>query len=296
MNKYLVIDVYALSFRALYGFPELTNDRGDPTSVIVGFFRQFLSRVRKVEDYYPVFVTDMPGSSELRKELYPDYKSNRTPADPSFYEQVDFILKLGELIGTVYKYPAREADDLAGAFVSRYAPGNEITLLTVDADWLQLLGKNVKVLQLKTNGVHKLWDDALFFAEKGIAPKQLVDLKAIVGDGSDNIPGIKGIGETTAIELLKTFGSVENIYQNIIKVPTKRKIQQKLVENEEMVLRNLKLVQLNTQIEGEWKDPDTKVTAESIDKFIDLFFERTDSHDLTDLLGVYLQHRKNATR
>lgn len=289
--KYLVLDTYALSFRALYGYPELTNRKGEPTSVIIGFFKQFLSRVQSVEDYYPIFVTDMPGSSDVRKELYPDYKSNRTAADQSFYDQVDFILELGELIGTVYKQPGREADDLAGAFVERYKAANDITLLTVDADWLQLLQKNVRVIQLKTNGRHIVWDDALFFAEKKIAPKQLIDLKAIVGDGSDNIPGVKGLGEATGIELLREFDSVDDIYKNIIKVTTKRKIQQKLIENEELVRRNVKLVTLNTSVDS-WKEPDTVVTDKTIDAFIDKFSERTDSQELTNLLGVYLQRRK----
>lgn len=290
--KYLVLDTYALSFRALYGYPELTNRKGEPTSVIIGFFKQFLSRVQSVEDYYPIFVTDMPGSSDVRKELYPDYKSNRTAADQSFYDQVDFILELGELIGTVYKQPGREADDLAGAFVERYKATNDITLLTVDADWLQLLQKNVRVIQLKTNGRHIVWDDALFFAEKKIAPKQLIDLKAIVGDGSDNIPGVKGLGEATGIELLREFDSVDDIYKNIIKVTTKRKIQQKLIENEELVRRNVKLVTLNTSVDS-WKEPDTVVTDKTIDVFIDKFSERTDSQELTNLLGVYLQRRKS---
>lgn len=289
--KYLVIDTYALCFRALYGYPELTNHKGEPTSVIIGFFKQFLSRVHSVEDYYPIFVTDMPGSSDIRKELYPDYKANRTAADQTFYDQVDFVLELGELIGTVYKQPGREADDLAGAFVERYAATNDITLLTVDADWLQLLRKNVKVLQLKTNGVHVLWDDDLFFAEKKIAPKQLIDLKAIVGDGSDNIPGVKGLGEATGIELLREFGSVEDIYKNIIKVTTKRKVQQKLIDNEELVKRNIKLVSLNTSVDN-WVEPQTVVTDETVDRFIDKFAKRTDSQELTNLLGVYLQRRK----
>ena len=289
--KYLVVDVYALSYRALYGYPDLTNDKGDPTSVIVGFFKQLLSRVRNPEQYYPIFVSDMPGSCDERKALFPEYKANRSAADQSFYDQVDFILELCRMIGTVYQSPGREADDLAGAFVERYAANNEITLLTVDGDWLQLLGKNVKVLQLKTNGAHVLWDDALFFAQKKIAPKQLISLKAIVGDGSDGIPGISGIGEATAIDLLRQFEDVDGIYKNIVRVTTKRKIQQRLVENESLVRRNIKLVSLNTSVDS-WEEPATKITDETIDRFIDIFQERTDSQELTNLLGVYLQYRK----
>lgn len=289
--KFLVIDTYALSFRALYGYPELTNTKGEPTSVIIGFFKQFLSRVHAVEDYYPIFVTDTPGSCDIRKQIYPDYKANRTAADASFYSQVDFIIKLGEMIGTVYRQPGFEADDLAGAFVERYSANNDITLLTVDADWLQLLQKNVKVIQLKTNGRHVIWDDALFFAEYKIAPKQLVSLKALVGDGSDNIPGVPGIGNTTGTELLREFDTVDDIYANIVKVTNKRKIQEKLIANQDIVMRNKQLVTLNTSV-TDWVEPDTVITDKIIDEFIDKFAEKTDSQELTNLLGVYLQRRK----
>ena len=116
-------------------------------------------------------------------------------------------------------------------------------------------------------------------------------MKAIVGDGSDNIPGVKGLGESTGIELLREFGSVEGIYKNIIKVTTKRKVQQKLIDNEKLVKRNIKLVSLNTSVNN-WVEPQTVVTDETVDRFIDKFAKRTDSQELTNLLGVYLQRRK----
>lgn len=291
--KFLVVDVYAMCFRALYGYPNLTNDKGEPTSVIVGFFKQFLSRVRGIDEYYPIFVTDSPGSSDTRKQLYPEYKANRTAADATFYQQVDFVLELAELIGTVYKKAGFEADDLAGAFVEQYKSQGDITLLTVDADWLQLLEDGVRVIQLKTNGRHVLWDADLFFAEYHLKPKQLISLKAITGDGSDNIPGVPGIGQAGGTELLREFDDVDTIYQNIIKVTTKRKMQQKLIEYKDTVLRNKQLVTLNTDT-GVLEEPNHKITDEIIDKFIDKFAERTDSQELTNLLGVYLQRRKGS--
>lgn len=289
--KYLVIDTFALCYRAHYGYPNLTNFKGEPTSVIVGFFKQFLSRVRGVENYYPIFVADAPGSANARKEVFPEYKANRSAMEPTFYQQVDFVLELANLIGTVYQKPGFEADDLAGAFVERYHTTSEITLLTVDADWLQLLQKNVRVIQLKTNGKHILWDEDLFFAENKLVPKQLISLKALVGDGSDNIPGVPGIGNSTGVELLRDFDSVDGIYENIIKVTNKRKIQEKLIANKELVMRNKELVTLNTNV-GDMIEPSTVVTDETVDKFIDKFQERTDSQELTNLLGVYLQLRK----
>lgn len=289
--KYLVVDVYALAYRAFYGYPNLTNKEGKPTSVLVGFFRQFLSRVSRVEEYYPIFVADSPGCT-YRSEIYTGYKANRQKKDESFYEQIDKILELGKIIGTVYRESGYEADDLAARFIHDCVKEEDsVLLLTVDADWLQLLSRNVSVLQLKANQIHILWTDELFLKEWGFTPKQLVDFKAIVGDGSDNIPGIKGVGEKQATELLKEFDTIEDIYDNIVRIPNKRQLQYHLIDNKDLVFQNKKLVELNysgTPLDN----PSVIITQDSIDLFIDQFLVYTDSMELTNILGVYLQKRK----
>lgn len=287
--KYLVIDVYALAYRAFYGYPELTNKEGHPTQVVVGFFKQFLSRVKDVHEYYPIFVADTHNDT-YRKELYPQYKANRGKADDTFYEQVDTILRLGELIGTVYRQAGYEADDLAAAVVNAGKSDDEFLLVTVDADWLQLLRSNVNVLQLKTNQNHVMWTDEIFFKVWGFIPRLLVDYKALLGDGSDNIPGIGGVGDKQVGALIKEFDTVENLYANIIKVPNKRRLQERLIEAEPQVRINKQLVTLNATYPVNLCQV-RAIEEERRNQFIDDFQAATDSEDLTNLLGVYVQKR-----
>lgn len=289
--KYIVVDVHALAYRALYGYPKLTNNNGESTSVIVGFFKQFFSFVSDIEDYYPVFVADS-GKNPHRLELLPQYKGTRSKQDDDFYRQIDFILEICAMFGTVYKEYGYEADDLAACFIDKYVtPDDDCLLVTVDQDWLQLLARNIKILQLKPNHVHVTWTDELFYKEFEFTPKQLVDYKAIIGDKSDNIPGVNGVGPKQATELIKEFGSVENLYKNIVKVFNTRKLQEHLIESEGVVAINKKLVTLSTDIKV-LMAPDTKVTQDVINVLIDRFIEVTDATALTDMLGVYLQKRK----
>lgn len=288
--KYVVVDVYALAYRAFYGYPELNNRKGEPTQVIVGFFKQFYSKVTDAGSYYPIFVADSAGKT-YRKELLTDYKQNRDKQNDSFYKQIDFILKICSEIGTVYREPGFEADDLAACFIKQYVTENdECLLLTGDMDWLQMLSRNVSVLQLKSNHTQVLWTDELFFKEYGFTPKQIIDFKAIVGDKSDNIPGVKGIGEKKAAELIKEFGTVENIYKNIVKVFNTGNQQTALIENEGIVMLNKKLVTLNTDITP-LATPENQLTKERISEIISEFKAYTDANAVSDMLEVYLNYR-----
>ena len=288
--KYVIVDVYALAYRAFYGYPELNNKNGEPTQVIVGFFKQFYSRVRNPEQYYPIFVADSAGST-YRKDMLAEYKKNRDKQDDKFYKQIDFILKICAQIGTVYREPGYEADDLAACFIKQYVTdADECLLLTGDMDWLQMLARNVSMIQLRPNYVNTHWTDELFFKEYGFTPKQIIDYKALCGDKSDNIPGVKGVGDKQARELIKEFGTVENIYKNIVKVFNTRNLQTNLIENEGIALLNKKLVTLNTEITPLAK-PETVLTKERVDEIIKEFKDYTDATVVADMLEVYLTYR-----
>ena len=130
----------------------------------------------------------------------------------------------------------------------------------------------------------------MFFKQFGFTPKQIVDFKAIVGDKSDNIPGVKGIGEKKAAELIKEFGTVENIYKNIVKVFNTGNQQTHLIENEGIVILNKKLVTLNTDITPLAK-PENPLTKERISEIISKFKTYTDANAASDMLEVYLNYR-----
>ena len=282
--RYLVIDGYALAYRAWYAFPELHNLKGRDCRVPVGFFWVWMSNARahNLTDYQPIFVFDHPGGS-FRKKLSKEYKANRTSSPQSFYDQVDETIELCKMIAPTYQVEGYEADDLAGTFASKINSDDDVLLLTVDTDWLQLLSDNVKVLQIKNRGDYILWDKYLFFEKyQGLTPKQLIDIKAITGDGSDNIPGVKGIGWVTVHKLLREYRDVDTIYERILEIKNTGGVQKKLYENKEQVLlsRQLATIVTDAPMELYTKEPD-------LDTFFDYLSKELNAQDLMNRMGVY---------
>lgn len=288
--KYLVVDGYALAHRAWHAYPELKNNKGRDTRVTVGFFKQLISRVKNLMDYKLIFVFDSPGGC-FRNEMSSDYKANRNKNSKSFYDQIDEIIRLCKMIAPTYQVPGFEADDLAGSFVAQYVgPEDEAMLLTVDGDWLQLLKKGVTVLQLKTIGSPVLWTRELFFERNsGLTPSQLVDVKALCGDDSDNIHGIKGIGWVTVNALLKQYESVEGIYENILLIPNKGNVQKKLMESKEQVLLNKRLATIETSVDIQSPLDDN---PNDTDTFLDYVMDELNADNLANMMGIYFQVRQ----
>lgn len=287
--KYLVVDGYALAHRAWHAYPELKNNRGRDTRVTTGFFKQLIARVSNLQNYNLIFVFDAPGDT-FRKNLDQSYKANRGKNPQSFYDQIDEIIRLCKMIAPTYQIQGYEADDLAGSFVAQYVgEEDEALLLTVDGDWLQLLRRGVSVLQLKTVGSPVLWTRELFFERNsGLIPSQLVDVKALCGDGSDNIPGIKGIGWVTVNTLLKQYKTVEDLYKNILLVSNKGNVQKKLMENKERVMLNKTLATIKTDIPLE--NP-LDIVNDDTDGFLDYLLEELNADNLANMMGVYFQAR-----
>ena len=287
--QYLIVDGYALAHRAWHAYPELTNDKGRETQVTVGFFKQLVSRVSNLDSYQLIFVFDSPGGS-FRNSMDSSYKANRGKQRDAFYEQIDEVVRLCKMIAPTYQIPGFEADDLAGSFVSQFVgPDDEARLLTVDGDWLQLLQKNVTVQQLKTTGPPVFWTRELFFERySGLKPAQLVDLKALTGDDSDNIPGLKGCGWVTANKLLSLYGTVENIYDNILRVTNKGGVQVSLMENKERVLLNKELAQIKKDVSM----PEPVTSECKSDEFLDYLVDELNAENLANLMGVYFQTKR----
>lgn len=236
MKRLAVIDGKSVFYRGYYAMPGLSTKDGTPTGGVFGFVSLALELIRKLEpDYVCVAWDKRKTNIRRRREIYPEYKANRKPAPEDFYAQIPILMELLEAFDwPFYECDDYEADDILGTFaLEAEAKGVETILLTSDLDALQLIGHNTKVYALK-NGLSNLEEfDVAHFEEKyGISVQQFLDLKSLKGDSSDNLPGVPGIGEKTAIQLLQEFGTLDNIYANLDKI--KPSVAKKLEAGKEL--------------------------------------------------------------
>ena len=224
--------------------PYLSTKDGTPTGGVFGFASLALEIVKRLKPDYVCVAWDKPKTNiRSRLEMYPLYKANRKPAPPDFYAQIPILHELLEAFGwPLLELDDYEADDIMGTLAAKASKqGIETELITSDLDVLQLIDGNVKAFTLKKglSNVERLNPET--FQEKyGIDVHQFVDLKALKGDSSDNIPGVAGIGEKTAIELLKQYKTLDGVYENIELI--KDSVKKKLVAGKDMAYLSKKLV------------------------------------------------------
>ena len=221
MNKHvLLVDGMALLFRSFYATAVhrnfMINDRGVPTNGVNGYLKHLLTAVQTFEPTHIVCCWDM-GSQTYRNELFQDYKANRGEAPVELIPQFDLAKEATEELGIVnVGLKGFEADDCIGTLAALYQNEARVTVLTGDKDLLQILNDQVTVaLMQKGIGNYKQYTKALFEEEMGISPKALIDMKALMGDSSDNYPGVKGIGEKTALKFIQTYQTIDGLLENI---------------------------------------------------------------------------------
>ena len=231
----MLVDGMALLFRAFYATAVtgqfMINSKGTPTNGIHGFVKHLFTAVSAFKPSHLAVCWDM-GSKTFRTELFADYKGNRGEAPIELIPQFDLVK---EVVAS-FDIPniglaGYEADDCIGTIAKQSKDSAHVSILTGDQDMLQLLDDSISVILLKKGyGNYLVHTPETFFEEKGITPKQMVDLKALMGDTSDNYPGVKGIGEKTALKLLQEFEHVEGIISNLdqLSKSNKTKIEQDL--------------------------------------------------------------------
>lgn len=221
-KRLLIIDSHAVLHRAFHALPPLKTSRGEVVNAIYGFLLVFFKAIQELQPNYIVATFDLPGPT-LRHKVFKGYKAKRPKTPEELCEQIP---KLKEILAAFevqgFEKQGYEADDLIGTISQKterqqVLPKPEIIILTGDLDALQLVDPQTKVYALR-KGVK---DTVLYDEEKvkekygGLKPSQLLDFRALRGDPSDNIPGVTGIGEKTAIKLLKEFGTLENLYKEL---------------------------------------------------------------------------------
>lgn len=221
---FLIIDGNSLIFRAFYALPLLKNSKGLYTNAVYGFLNMFFKIRDEINPKYIVVVFDEKGKTFRHKD-YDKYKGNRKDTPSELSIQFPILKDILDLLGIYHiGIEGYEADDIAGT-LSFEADKIEVDsiLLTADRDYLQLVSDNTKVILTKKGITNtKTYDKAAIIEEFEIEPEQLIELKGLMGDPSDNIPGVKGIGEKTGLKLIKEYGSLENLYKNIESVSGKK--------------------------------------------------------------------------
>lgn len=259
-KKLVIIDGKSVFYRGYYAMPNLSTKEGTSTGGVFGFATMALEVIRRLKPDYVAVAWDKP-KTNIRKRLalYPEYKAGRKPAPADFYVQVPILHELLNAFGwPLYELDDYEADDIMGTLaVQARKEGLETLLITSDLDMLQLVNGNVHVYALKTGLSNiELYSPSSFEAKYGIRVDQFLDLKSLKGDSSDNIPGVPGIGEKGALELLKQFKTLDGVYENLalIKETTRKKLE-----------NGRDLAYLSKELARIWTDAPLKLNLKEVD-------------------------------
>ena len=247
-DKFLVIDGSSLIHRAFFALPPLMTKQGLHTGAVYGLCNMLLKLLGDLQPTYMAVAFDKSRKT-FRTELYADYKGQRKPTPSELSEQFPLAMKvLGTMGIPTLELDNYEADDIIGTFAVHAPEDVEVIIVTGDRDELQLVDTRTKVYYTK-RGISdiQIFDEAEFAANyEGLVPKQLIELKGLMGDASDNIPGVPGVGPKTALKLIKEYGDVETVLENIDKVSGKA-LKAKLADNKESVLLSKKLATICTE-------------------------------------------------
>jgi len=264
----VVIDGHSLLYRGFYATRMLTTSDGRPTNAVFSFTNMLLSLLDSVQPAAIVVAFDAPAPT-FRHEAFVEYKAHRQEAPDEFRPQVEMTRQLLGAMGIpTLTIPGFEADDLVGT-IARRAPeqGYEVLIFTGDRDQLQLINEHVRVCA-PVRGVSDLqiFDAQAVQERYGIRPEQIPDLKALQGDPSDNIPGVPGVGEKTAVKLLQQFGTVENLLAHLDEVED-TKLRERLSQKREQILQSKMLATILQEVPIELHDiPPFQLTPERVQR------------------------------
>lgn len=246
MKKLYVVDVYSFFFRAFYAIPGLTSPSGMPTNALYGILSMTIKLLREIKPDYMAFCFDRKDGS-FRVDLYDQYKANRTEMPDDLKPQVPYLKELTDLLGIPrFERKGYEADDLIGSLARQgVEKGLEVVIVSGDKDFAQLINSKITMLDTMKNIEY---DEKGAVEKWGVQPEQMIDYLALVGDSSDNIPGVRGIGPKGAQKLLGEYGSLEGIYENIENISAKG-TKSKLQESQDMAYLSKELVTIVTDLD-----------------------------------------------
>lgn len=247
----LLVDGMALLFRGFFATSFrgnfMRNSEGIPTNGMYQYLKYMLNAIETFNPTHVVCCWDM-GSKTFRTEMLPAYKANRSEPPEELIPQFDRIKEIMEIF-TIPNVGLKnyEADDCIGTLAREYSEANEVLILTGDHDMLQLVDKGIQVaIMKKGQGNYDVYTHENFREKKGIVPKQVIDMKALMGDSADNYPGVKGIGEKTALKLVQEYETIDNMLENIDRLP--KGVQTKINANMEMLHLSRELAEIKCDV------------------------------------------------
>jgi DNA polymerase-1 len=263
-----LIDGTAYIYRAYHAIRSLTNSNGLPTNAAFGFTRILIKLIEDRSPEYVVMFFDAKGPT-FRHKIYKEYKANRPPMPEDLSVQIPHIKKITQGFNIpVMEMQGFEADDLIGTFRLRAEQaGFSVVMVTGDKDFLQLVTDNAIIWDPMKE---KTIDIKAVRQSYGVEPNQMVDVMGLSGDSSDNIPGVPGIGPKTALTLIKTFGSMDRLYEQLDKI-TKKKQHQNLIQYKAQAFLSRELVKINTDVPVAFNPEDLKLREPDHTKLSSLF-------------------------
>ena len=288
MKKILLIDGSSLIFRAFYAIKNLTTKDGVYVNGVYGFLNMYYKALELTNPTH-VFVAFDKGSKTFRHTEYSDYKGTRDKAPNEITYQFGILKDLLSSMNVNYlELDEYEADDILGTIAKlAQKEGFEVDIFTGDRDYLQLVDDNIFVYLTK-KGISeiKLMDNNAIFEDFGISPKQLIDVKALQGDSSDNIPGVKGVGEKTALKLIQEYGNLENLYENLGKLKGKLKENLENEKDKAYLSRYLGEIYLNVPIDKNIEDFELK------DVNINEYIEKLENLEFKSIINKFFKDVK----
>lgn len=276
-RKLVIIDGHALLHRAWHAVPPLKTKEGTMVNAVFGFTSLLLKIIKELKPDYIIASFDL-AIKTFRHEQYKDYKAQRVKQADEFYDQIPLSYEVLEAFNIpILTKEGFEADDVIGT-ISKQAYEKyddiETTIVTGDLDALQLVNDRVKVFTLK-RGVNDTitYDKAAIKERYGLKPEQLIDLKAIQGDTSDNIKGVKGIGAKGAADLIQKFSSLENLYKKIDKADIKERTKKLLLEQKDEAFESKELVTIVTDVPIKWTLEDAEFSEFDPEEVYQIFQE-----------------------
>ncbi len=282
MEKFVILDGNSLIYRSFYAIKKLSTREGFPTNAIYGFLSTLRKIIKEIEPEYLCVAMDAGGKT-VRHEAYEKYKAERRPMPQELQIQIPWIKR----IISAYKIPlieipSYEADDIIGSVAEKFRKqGFEIIIATTDKDLFQIVRDGIKIynpakdIYLDEEGIEK------FF---GVKPSQVADVLSLWGDSTDNIPGVPGIGEKGAKELIKEFGSIDNLLANLENV--KERYRELIKTNLESLLMSRELVKVKTELEISFEPSDFKMKEGDTNELRKIFEELQFSSLLKELNSI----------